>query len=515
MEKELQGVEFAVEQFKQSNRLTDVSEQAKLYMDMVKSIDIRKAEQETQVNIINALEKDLVAGAFNPRIVPSTLGVTDLSAARLIDQYNQLILERERVASTSGIRNPALTEYDNQIRELRLNLLENIRNLKSAYQIALNDVKSQDRKLNERLVNVPALERRLLEISRDRNVKQQIYLFLLQKREESAIALASSVTDSRTIEQPRPSKKVKPNTPMIYGFGLLGGLFLALIPIILIDVFDNKVGSPNEIARKCQAPLIGELNHVKQLTNPIQVGDRKRSVIAEQIRAIRTNISFTGKGSQIKTILITSHIPGEGKSFCSLNIAASYALLDKKVAVLEFDLRRPRLLKNLALTSVKGISNYLSGQSAFEEIPIVIDGYQGNLHILPSGPIPPNPAELILSQRMKDLQEALLSRYDYILIDSPPFSLVTDAMLLRQYVDLTIVVLRQGYSHKDAYGVINERFLPESVNSPAYIILNGVNRHSRYSYYNSKYAYGAYGYGYGYNYGYVNKSNGYYSDDKA
>jgi capsular exopolysaccharide synthesis family protein len=503
VERDLRAVEGSVEVFKRTNRVTEVSEQAKAYMDMAKTIDQKKAEQETQVNIINALEKEIDNQSNNPRLVPNTLGVADPSAAILIEQHNNLVLQRERIASLAGPKNPALADLDNQVKEVRLNLLENVRNLRNANLLALNDVRAQDRKLNSKLLTIPALEKQLLEISRDRNVKQQIYLFLLQKREESAIALASSVIDSRSVETPRGLKKVRPLSSLIYGSAITLGLFLALIPILLIDFFDDKVGSVREVVEKSRLPFLGELNHVKNLDFPIAITSQNRDVISEQIRAIRTNISFTGKGSQVKNIMVTSHIPGEGKSFTSLNIAASYALLGKKVAVLEFDLRRPRLMKNLGLTAKKGISNYLSGQISLEEIIIRVTPELGqNLHLIPSGPIPPNPSELILGDGMYRLMQELDLQYDFVIIDTPPFSLVTDAILLKQYANITIVVLRQGFSNKDSYRDINDK-LKNKQDDLIYTILNGVNKHQRYSYYASKY--NQYGYGYGYGYGSENK----------
>jgi tyrosine-protein kinase Etk/Wzc len=511
LEGDLRNVEGSVEGFKRANNLTDISSQANTYLTLVSEIDRQKAEQETRLNLVNALERELLDNRESPRLVPNTLGVTDLSAANLIEQHNQLILQRERMASVAGPKNPALVELDNQVRELRLNLLENVRNLRGGYVLSLNDLKAQDRKMNQRLKAVPSLERQFLEISRDRNVKQQIYLFLLQKREESAIALASSVIDSRTVEAPRAIRRVKPRARLMYGSALAIGLTLALIPLLLIDFLDNKVGSAREVIDRSRLPFLGELSHVKNLQNPIVISSQKRDAVSEQIRAIRTNISFTSKGSEVKKILFTSQIPGEGKSFTSLNIAMSYALLGKKVALMEFDLRKPRLLKNLGLQANKGISHYLAGQAELSDIIIRSPGEnQNNLDIIPSGAIPPNPSELILGDKMTTLIRELEENYDFVFIDSPPFSLVTDAILLKAYADISIVVMRQGYSSKTIYRDLHEKFRFNS-EDPVYVLLNGVNRFTRYSYYGSKYLDYGYGYGYGYG-GYGKDKSEYYSD---
>jgi tyrosine-protein kinase Etk/Wzc len=409
----------------------------------------------------------------------------------------------------AGTQNPLYRDLTMQVKSVRQDLLENVKNLRKAYDIQLADVIIRDRRLAATMNSLPAMEKKLLEISRDRNVKEQIYLFLLQKREENAIALASAVKDTRTIELPHASKQTYPLVLPTYGSAIALGFFLAIIPMILIDVFDDRIGSAKEIAAKCLAPLLGEINYLKHLNYPIQIGQNSRTVIAEQIRSIRTNLNFTELGSELKTILVSSHIPGEGKSFTCLNIAASYAILQKKVVVLEFDLRKPRVLKSLGLTSKTGISNVLTGNAALSEVVMEVEGFEGHLFVMPSGPIPPNPAELILGKYMQPLMEQLRAQYDVVIIDSPPFSLVTEALLLKNHTDATIIILRQGYSKKDALKQINEKFLQEQTKK-VYTILNGVNRTSRYSYYTAKYSEGySDQYGYGYNsyraYEYVDK----------
>jgi tyrosine-protein kinase Etk/Wzc len=509
VERDLQQVEASVENFKRVNKLSNLSEQSRVLLETVQNIDQEKAQRQSELNVIMALEKQLVTNQENPGMVPNTLGIADVSAASLIEKHNQLLLQRDRMTNMAGTQNPLYRDLTMQVKTVRQDLLENVRNLRKAYEIQLADVIIRDRRLATTLNNLPAMEKQLLEISRDRNVKEQIYLFLLQKREENAIALASSVKDTRTIELPHASSKTYPLVLPTYGISIVLGFFLAIIPMILIDFFDDRIGSAKEIGAKCLAPLLGEINYLKHLTYPIQIGENSRTVIAEQIRAIRTNLNFTELGSELKTILVSSHIPGEGKSFTCLNIAASYAILQKKVVVLEFDLRKPRVLKSLGLNSKTGISNVLTGNAALSEAVMEVEGFEGNLCVLPSGPIPPNPAELILGKYMEPLMEQLRAEYDVVIIDSPPFSLVTEALLLKNYTDATIIILRQGYSKKDALKQINEKFLHDPTKK-VYTILNGVNRTSRYSYYSAKYSDGySDQYGYGYNsyrtYEYVDK----------
>jgi len=496
VERELKSVEGQVENFKRANKITNVSSEAEAYLDMAKDIDRLNADQQTRVNIINGLERELLQNQGNPRLVPSSLGIPDPSLTVLIQRHNELILARDRLIEKAGALNPASVDLDNQVKDIRTSLLENVRNLKGSYETALRDINAENRKLSGKLSSIPALEKNLIQISRDRNVKEALYMFLLQKKEESAVALASTVKDSRTIEDPRSIGQIRPNKTKILAVATGIGFLIPLMFLFIRDFFDNKVADRKEIEAKCKVPLLGEISYLKRMKGPIEITPKSRSAVSEQIRGIRTALSFTGKGENTKTILITSHRPGEGKSFTSLNLAASYALLDKKVVILEFDLRKPRLMRNLGLTATHGISTYLTRTISLNEVLVEVPGYSGNFWVMPTGPIPPNPAELILGSQMKVLMDELLARFDHIIIDSPPFSAVTDSTLLQQYADVGVIILRQGYSDKEAYADINKRML-QFPDFPAYIVLNGVGKTAKYSYYGSKYGQG-YGYGYGY-----------------
>jgi capsular exopolysaccharide synthesis family protein len=496
VERELKGVEGQVENFKRANKITNVSSEAEAYLEMAKEIDRLNADQQTRVNIIKGLEKELIQNQHNPRLVPSSLGIPDPSLTALIERHNQLVLARDRMIEKAGALNPGSVDLDIQVKDIRERLLENVKNLKGSYETALRDINEENRILTGKLSNIPALEKNLIQISRDRNVKEALYMFLLQKREESAVALASTVKDSRIIEDARSMGQIKPNKIKILATAAAIGILLPILFLLIRDFFDNKVGSRKEIEAKCKAPLVGEISYIRNMTGPIEITPKSRSLVSEQIRGIRTGLSFTGQGDKAKTILVTSHLPGEGKSFTSLNLGASYALLNQKVVILEFDLRKPRLMRNLGLTSDQGISNYLTREIDIDSLLVEVPGYNGNFWVMPTGPIPPNPSELILSPNMKIMMDALLARFEHVIIDSPPFSVVTDATLLQQYADLGLIILRQGYTDKDAYKDVNNR-LQQFPDFPIYLVLNGVGRTAKYSYYGSKFG-ESYGYGYGY-----------------
>jgi tyrosine-protein kinase Etk/Wzc len=483
--KELQGVEGSVEKFKSENKVTDLSSDAQQYLDLSQQVDIQKAQSQTQLNIIDALEKDLQTNESNPKLVPSTLGINEPSLGLLIEKHNELVLQKERLQQVSGPKNPALIDLQEQIKEIRSRLISNVGNLKRAYAISLDDISGKDIQLNSRIRSVPLLERKLVQITRNQNVQEQLYAFLLQKREEAAITRASNLEDSRTILRARGLGQIAPKPNMIWAFAILAGL---LIPVSLIsfrDFMNNKIGDTDEIKQHTDIPLLGTIPHIKRLKNPIVINSHSRSAAAEQIRNIRTAINYTGNGKHVKTILVSSFQPGEGKSFASLNLAVAYALLDKKTVILEFDLRKPGLIKNMGITAKEGISNILAGRAKADDLLLEVPDHGGNLFVLPAGNLPPNPAELISGSNMNCLIETLEERFDYIIIDSPPLNVVTDAALLQKYADITIVVLRQNYTSRYVYEKLNQR-KSQYPEQPIYIVLNDTGKTKRYE---DKYGY--------------------------
>ena len=482
---ELQGVEGSVEKFKSQNRVTDLSSDAKQYLDLSQQVDIQKAQSQTQLNIIDALEKDLRANQDNPKLVPSTLGINEPSLGLLIEKHNALVLQKERMEQVSGPKNPGLIDLQEQIKEIRSRLIVNVGNLRQAYSISLNDISGKDAQLNSRIRNIPLLEKKLVQITRNQNVQEQLYAFLLQKREEAAITRASNIEDSRTILRARSLGKVSPKAGMIWALAALLGFILPVTVISFRDFMNNKVGDTDEIKRHTDLPVLGSIPHIKKLKNPIVINSHSRSAAAEQIRNIRTAISYTGNGKDVKTILVSSFQPGEGKSFVSLNLAIAYALLDKKTVILEFDLRKPKLIKNMGLTAKQGISSILAGKSKLDELLMEVPDHGGNLFVLPAGNLPPNPAELISGPNMLHLVKMLQERFDYIIIDSPPLNVVTDASLLQKYADITVVVLRQNFTSMIVYEKLNQR-AAQYPNQPVYVLLNDTGKTKRYE---DKYGY--------------------------
>lgn len=492
---DLQGVEGQVQQFKSTNQITDISADAQQFMDMAKDIDMQRAESQTRMNIILALEREILVNQDSPGLVPSTLGIQESSLASLVEKHNSLVLEKERIEKDKeiGPRNPLLIDLQQQVQEARRKLLANVRNLKEAYQITLDDISRKDGQLKGRIRNIPQLEQKLVEIKRNQNVEEQLYAFLLQKREEAAVTLASNIPDSRTIIKSRGIGAVSPKSTMIWTVALLLGLLAPLLTMILGDFLNNKVGDISEVEQKSRVPILGMVSHIRKIKSAIAISEKSRSVVSEQIRTLRTALGFTGKGKEIKKILVTSSQPGDGKSFISINLAASYALLGKKTVLVELDLRKPHVGKYLGINSQQGVSGILAGKTKLDDVLVQIPDFKGQLVLLPAGYLPPNPSELISTVRMTEMIQDLEKRFDYIIIDTPPFGLVTDAVLLQQYVDITLAVLRQGHTNKDVYDQLNQRIY-QNPEYPLYAVLNGVGWRKRYQ---QGYGYGKYGYSYG------------------
>jgi tyrosine-protein kinase Etk/Wzc len=323
------------------------------------------------------------------------------------------------------------------------------------------------------------LEKKLVQITRNQNVQEQLYAFLLQKREEAAITRASNIEDSRTILRARSLGKVSPKPTMVWAFGILLALLIPITVIGMRDFMNNRIGDVDELQSRMSLPLLGTIPHIKKLKTPVVIHGRSRSAAAEQIRNIRTAISYTGNGKKVQTILVTSFQPGEGKSFVSLNLGLAYSLLNKRTVILEFDLRKPMLTKSLGIPAKRGISSILVGKSGIEELLIEVPDHDGNLFVLPAGSLPPNPAELISGINMPGLINSLREQFDYIIIDSPPLNVVTDATLLQEYADITLVVLRQNYTSKLVYEKLNQR-IAQHPDQRLYIVLNDTGKTKRY-----------------------------------
>lgn len=492
---ELTEVEKDVETFKTSNSLTDISAAAGLFLENVKSNDLQLTDINLKLTTIRGIEKYLAGDQTNSKL-PSTFGINDPVLLGQIEQLGELQLRREELLSTTQPDNPVVSSIDKQVQTSRLAIRQTLESISSALKDTRKELESNDAKYTGSIRNIPKQEREFISIKRQQSIKESLYLFLLQKREESALSYASTVADSRIVDKAFASSlPVKPKGSVAYLFALVAGFIFPVVYLYIKDLLNNKVSHSSDITSVSSIPILGEIIY-NESTEAIVVSGNNRKAISEQFRAIRTNLQFVqGSNKDLpKVTLFTSSMSGEGKSFVASNIAVALAISGKRTVLLELDLRKPKISKYLNLNNSTGLSNYLAGAVDVSSIVQPSDIHD-NLFVIGSGPIPPNPSELLIQDSVEELIQYLKLNFDEILIDTPPIGLVTDAQILARVADATIYIVRHAHTAKNQ--VLQMDALYRTKKFPRMnAILNGIK------------VGGHHGYGYSYGYGY-----GYYSDD--
>jgi tyrosine-protein kinase Etk/Wzc len=488
---ELGSIEGTVQSFKQRNRITDISAQATQLISSTKESVDDLGKTETQLSVLNSLEQYLTTANSAERIVPSGALLDDPSFAALIERYNTIVLEKERSSLSQTEENPYIQNLNRQIASARADMLSSLGSLKRSLEITRKRALSRSSMIAGQVHQVPAVERTYLDLSRQQQIKQELYVFLLQKREETAISKTSNISNCRVIDPPVSEGPISPKKPNAYGYGIILGLLLPCIVIMTRDKFNTRIISRAQITSYTRIPIIGEIGHSIESNQTIVINNDSRTPIAEQFRSLRTNLSFFLKENE-KTILLTSSMSGEGKSFISLNLATVLALSGKKVVLMEMDLRRPNLSNKLNIKNDFGFTNYIVNRAVTPEKIIKPSGTHENLFVISSGNLPPNPAEIIINERTDLLIKHLAQNFDYIIVDAPPVGMVTDAQLLSQFADLTLYVIRQRYTHKEQLVIPQDIYVNKKMKNVA-LLVNDVKSSSSYGY--------GYGFGYGYDYG--------------
>jgi len=483
---ELLDVEIDVENYKKKNKLTDITTDADIFLKSASEYDTKLAALETQVNLVSYIEAYVKDNKHQYDLVPANLGIEDKSLLLLIQEYNKALLDRMKISRTTNANNPVLVQMEQQLKELRTSIIVSIGSIKDGLKIAKRDVIGKTSQFTSRINGVPTQERELTEIIRQKEVKSKLYLFLLQKREENELSLASTIPSAKTINPSFTTlAPVAPKRSMYYLMAIIFGLILPLVYIYVVDLLNNKILDSKELKRLVKVPYLGSIG-IKKDSDVVVVREGKTTPIVEMFRIIRTNMQFMLAGKEKPVILITSSISGEGKSFTSINIAMTFALMKKKVVLVGLDIRSPMLGDYLHLSKERGITMYISDESYTMNDIITPSNLHPYLDVIPAGPVPPNPAELIMNQRLDDLFVQLRENYDYIIVDSAPIGLVSDTYLLNRLVDNCIYVARQNYTPREACSLINEIYEHKRLTGMA-VVLNGTNESS--------------GYGYGYGYG--------------
>ncbi|WP_080241228.1 GumC family protein [Spirosoma rigui] len=490
---ELSTVEKGVENYKSAEGITDLSSQAQVFLATVKENDDQLNQTNIKLGMIEDIERYVNSRSDERGVAPATLSVSDPVLIGLVGKLSELELQRDQLSRTTTASNPILQSLDSQIKATRTSLTDNITNMKQSLIGTRMKMRATNRQLESQIRTIPHKERALVNITRQQSIKNNLYTYLLEKREETALSYASTVADSRTIDPPRSgAEPVKPVKATIFLlFGLLG-LMMPVGVIAARDVLNDRVSRRSDIEDASQVPIMGEIMASRNI-DPLVMVSGKRSVIAEQIRTLRTNLQFLRSnptGSQV--VMFTSSISGEGKSFLSLNLGASLALVDRPTVILEMDLRKPKLHSVLDMPNTVGLSNYLIQEASLDDVLQPIPGFP-NYHIITCGPIPPNPAELLSSPQLEKLFTELRERFAYVIVDSPPIGLVTDAQLIAPHVDATMFMVRHDHTPK-AYLRMIDNLYKENRFNRLNLVLNGVGGGESYQY------------GYSYNYG------GYYEE---
>lgn len=493
---DLAAIEQKVQQYKSGKSAVDISTQGQLYLQNVSANDQKLSEVNMQLSVLEQVEKFVSDKSNSGGIVPSTLGVNDPMLSGLIDKLYSSELEYEKLKTTVGENNPKLVSLKDQISKIRPNIMENIQSQRQSLSAAKSNLNVTNSNYNSILNTVPQKERQLLDISREQNIKSNIYSFLLQKKEESALSYASTVSNSRVVDTAQAGAfPVSPNKKLIYLVALAAAMALWVGVITLKEAFTGKILYRREIEALTAIPIIGEVAFEKS-KNPIVIKAGKRSFIVEEFRKLRTSLSFLGIDATHKKILVTSNISGEGKSFIASNLAVSIALTGKKVVLVDLDLNMPTQSKIFGVHHEFGVTDFLQGKKYPEDIIKPLEGHE-NMFFISGGDLPENPSELLLNGKISELIEYLDNSFDMVIIDTSPIVLITDAYILSEMCDATLYVMRHGYTPKLLVKRVDENLEINPIHNPA-IVFNGVKTRGLFR--NN--------YGYGYNYVYGNKAYG-------
>ena len=504
--RELGDVEDKLTTFKQQHRIIDFKSNAETFLEEGSKAKEESIQLETQLSVVEFVKNYVTDKAKRNELIPNVAGVGDTGVQSQIESYNQIMLQRNRLASNSGENNPVVQNMDKNLNAMRATIAGSIDNYMCTIRLRLDNARQVEQKVNQSIENVPQQEKYALDVMRQQSIKETLYTYLLQKREETAMQLAITEANIRVIEAPFGSRV--PIAPKRMNFFLVAFVLGIVIPFaifLLREMWNTGVRGRKDIEKATTLPVLGEIpaRHEERAGEDIVVSEKKNDRITESFRLLRTNLEFMNKDAQV--IMFTSTMAGEGKSFVSRNLTVMLATAGRKVILVDTDIRKRTQSKLLGSRRSEGVSTYLSGGSTDIDA-LIIKEHIANVDFLPAGSIPPNPAELLMSERLETLIEQLKKRYDYVVLDNVPALVVADAAIANRVADITIYVIRDG--------MLDRRYLPEleALHKEGKfrnmcVVLNDVQDRG------GKYGYG-YGNGYGYGRGYGH-NNGYYSDDST
>ncbi|MEO8399545.1 MAG: polysaccharide biosynthesis tyrosine autokinase [Ignavibacteriaceae bacterium] len=480
---ELSGVEGRLENYQGSKGLVDVNIQSSQSFANTNTLSQGIAD----LNLKQAVAKSIMDYFNKPNadetLVPSTLGLQDPTLAGLISNYNELQMRKQKEAPSLAENGIIMKDLNNQLNTVKGSILESLQNINRNLKQTENSLQQQNSQYRQFLSALPSNERAMQEIKRKQSITEGLYLYLLQRREEAAVSSTSSnVPNYKQIDPAKGYGPIEPNGTNIKMYSALLGLLLPFGIIYLRDALNDKIMTRKDIMHKLDIPIVGEVSHLlKKQVSGVTV--MLRDIVGEEFRIIRTNLYFLLERKEKQVILVTSSLGSEGKSFVSMNLAAVLAIPGKRVALLEFDMRKPSIVSHLKISRSVGLNEYFSGKiKEVTDVYHVLEDLIPTLHIYPSGATPTYPADLFLSDKLPKLFETLKSQYDYIIIDSAPVGLVSDAMVLGQYSDIVLFLIRQRHTLKKQLEFINDISKAKKLTNIG-IIFNDVKTGGKIGYY--------------------------------
>lgn len=508
---ELGTTESTLAAFKQNAGLTDLKSDAARALQGRSEYEKSLAQNETQLNLIKSLHSHVKSNIKKNDVIPTSIGIeNDNGLTAMINEYNKAVIERNRLARTSSEQNPVIANTDAQLQQMRNNIETTLAGLEQGAAIAKVKLEEELGGFMGTIERTPEDEKQYLSITRQRDFQSQLYLLLLQKREENAIKLAATANNGRIIEEPEAVSVVAPRRAVMMLVALIIGLAFPIGIFYLLLLLAVRISGRADIKRISDLPIIGDIPFNKQSKKKrtIVVQENKNNMMDEAFRSLRTNIQFMLRGDKGKVIMLTSAISGEGKSTIAGNLASSYAFLGKKVIIVGLDIRNPGLNKVFHIsTRLGGISQYLADPQNQNLMEMVQQSdISPNLYILPGGIVPPNPTELLSQSALDDAIDKLRNDFDIVILDTAPIGLVSDSQVISRVADMTIVVVRQNYSYKNSLYMIDD-LARDNMLPRVGFVLNAVNVERRRAYgYGRGYGYG-YGYGPTYGYGQTDEKN--------
>jgi tyrosine-protein kinase Etk/Wzc len=482
-------VEKGVEQYKSGRSITDIPTQATDYTAQASAYTKQSSDLAIQISVLESIERYLRQPNSEYSTVPSSLDIKDETLAGLIGSFNALQLNRERMLRTVQPNSILMQNENQQLVALRTKILENLQNIKTGLQITRNQLQSNSGQFQSKIRQVPQQERELANISRQQEIKRNVYAYLLQKREETSLSLAATVSAARVLDSAMGGDfPISPNRQATYLMALLFGLSLPALCIYGLGLLNNKVQTQQDVTTVTGAPIIGEIVHAKEKEKVI-VTKGNRSPVTEIFRLVRANLNFVIGDKENVVLMVTSSMSGEGKTFFSINFAASLALTSKRVVLVDLDLRAAKVASYMEITEVPGVSDYLTEDNLTLDDIIKSSDKAPNLSVITAGFLPASPAELVMTPKFSHLIQELKRHFDYIILDTSPAGLVAEAFTLNRLVDYTIYVVRYNYTYKSQLNIVRNANRQKSLKN-LMIVMNDAKQQNGQNY--------GYGYGYGY-----------------